>query len=48
MKCFDSTKEIYIHLFKTIIILSNFLHQHRLNVTDKIINDKIHDLGSYD
>lgn len=39
MKCFDSTKEVYIHLFQAIIILTNFLHKHHLNFTYKIIND---------
>jgi hypothetical protein len=39
MKCFDSTKEIYIHFFQVTNILTNFLHKYHLNFTYKIIND---------
>jgi hypothetical protein len=43
MKRFDSTKDKYNHLFKTITLLTNFLHMHRQNFTFEICGEHLND-----
>ncbi len=40
MKRFDSTKQKYSHLFQVAILLINFLHGKRMDLTYKIIGDQ--------
>jgi hypothetical protein len=47
MKSFDSTKDKYSHLFKVVVILTNFLHKCHFNFTYEVINDPIDDLINY-
>jgi hypothetical protein len=48
MKCFNSTKPKYNHLFKTTTIITNFLHRHCLDFTFEVIDNHITDLiGNY-
>jgi hypothetical protein len=44
MKSFDSTKDKYSHLFKIVVILTNFLGKCHFNFTHEIIDDPIDDL----
>jgi hypothetical protein len=37
MKHFDSTKEKYNHLLRTIVLLINFLHKHRQDFIIEVI-----------
>jgi hypothetical protein len=47
MKHFNSIKPNYNNLFKTSIILINFLHKHHLNFTYDVIGDHIDNLVDY-
>jgi hypothetical protein len=44
MKRFNSTKPKYTILFKVIVILTNFLHKHRMDFTFEIIGEQLHNL----
>jgi hypothetical protein len=39
MKIFDSTKLKYNPLFKVVTLLTNFLHRHHMDLTNKVINE---------
>ncbi len=44
MKCFDSSKPKYNHLFKTTTIITNFLHKCCLDFTFEVIGNHITNL----
>ncbi len=41
MKIFDSTKPKYIHLFKVVAILTNFLHRCYMDFTFEVISEQM-------
>jgi hypothetical protein len=41
MKRFHSTKPKYAHLFKTVVLPTNFLHRRHMDLTYKVIGDQI-------
>jgi hypothetical protein len=47
MKRFDYTKPKYNHLFRVVVILINFLHNHHLNFIIEIIGNHITDPSDY-
>lgn len=47
MKSFDSTKDKYSHLFKIVVILTNFLHICHFNFTYEVISNPIDDPIDY-
>ncbi len=47
MKCFDSIKEKYNHLFKTTTLLINFLHMHFQDFKIEIFGKHHNDLTKH-
>jgi len=47
MKCFDSTKEKYNHLFKVVMLLINFLHVHHQDFIIEVIGEHHNDLAKH-
>jgi hypothetical protein len=47
MKCFDSIKEKYNHLFRIVTLLTNFLHMHHQDFTIEFFGEHHNDLTKH-
>ena len=47
MKWFDATKPKYVHLFKSCAILTNFLHQRRMDLLQEVIRNRVENLEAH-
>lgn len=47
MKRFDATKSKYTHLFMSCALLTNILHERRMNLFQQIFGNRVNDLETH-